>query len=168
MTDLIIPQIAFERVVKEILAERSDVMQITRSAVALLHEQTENMLHEMFVNTKLVSDMQGTSVIRLPHMKLVYALTKIKGPPSHDVTIPTKNNNDTDNDNDNNNGNGNDNEKEKEYEHEYEYEYEYGDDYTEVEAEGNDNEKAYKDDDDTEEDDDVTEEEEVVSLRVAL
>jgi histone H3/H4 len=87
MTDLIIPKISFKRVVKEILAKRSKVMQIKRSAVAVLHEQTENMLHGMFVNTKLVADTQGTNVIRLPHMKLMYALTKIKGPPSRVVKI---------------------------------------------------------------------------------
>jgi histone H3/H4 len=80
MTDRIIPQLTFERVVREILVKESTSMRIKRSAVNMLHEETENLLHRMFTYIKSVSDSHGTSLITLRHMKLVYALTRIKGP----------------------------------------------------------------------------------------
>jgi histone H3/H4 len=81
MTDRIIPKLTFERVVREILGKQSTSMRIKRSAVNMLHEETENLLHKMFTYIKSVSDSHGTSLITLGHMKLVYALTRIKGPP---------------------------------------------------------------------------------------
>jgi histone H3/H4 len=81
MTDKIIPRITFERVVREILAKQSPSMRIKRSAVNILHEETENFIHKMFTDIKSVSDSQDTSLITTTHMKLVYALTGIKAPP---------------------------------------------------------------------------------------
>jgi histone H3/H4 len=68
MTDIIFPQAAFERVVKEILVKLSPTMRIKKQATHILQEEAEKLLHQLFVNTQLVSDNNGTRLITCQHM----------------------------------------------------------------------------------------------------